>query len=108
MYDLASSESGSYGLVSTLYLPAEISVVLMPSCSYKPLRSSCADHTPIEPTFPDGETTISSAADASQYAADAANVFATATIGFCPRAARISFANSGISDASPPGESMSN
>jgi hypothetical protein len=79
---LASSLSGSNGFPSVLYLPAEISVVFTPSFSCIALMSSWAANTPIDPTSPDGVTTSSSACDASQYAADAASVFATATIGF--------------------------
>jgi hypothetical protein len=63
--------------------------------------------TPIEPTSPVGVTTSSSACAASQYAAEAAHVFATATIGLTSRAARISAAVSTSRSVEPPGESTS-
>src|SRR5690606_4052955 len=68
-------------------------------------QSSCAVHTPIEPTDPEGVTTSSSAWEAIQYAADAASALATAVVGVLSR--RIRSAVSGTSSTDPPGESTS-
>jgi len=38
---------GAYGLPSTLYLPAEISVGVIPSAANATEWSSCASHTPV-------------------------------------------------------------
>jgi hypothetical protein len=82
-------------------------VVVTPSRACSPLSSWCAAITPIEPTSPLGVTLTSPAADASQYAADAAWLLATATMGFRRFAAAISAASSSTPNTEPPGLSTS-
>src|SRR5262245_10309166 len=103
----ASSESGSVGLPSTLYLPAETKVHFSPIASSAFENSTCSANTPIDPTWPDGVTQISVAATESQYAADADTLFTAATIGFDFAASRIAAKASGTPNTSPPGESTS-
>src|SRR5690606_41528004 len=80
-------------------------VVRIPSLASCTDQSSCAVHTPIDPTAPDGVTTSSSACTAIQYAAEAASAFATAVVGV--DAFRTRSAVSGTSSTDPPGDATS-